>query len=610
MRARALGGIVPLMRWALVLALCACGSSGDDTSSVGTTALFDPAGDDFYALPFPNDLRRHSDGSLDLTGFPAKTPIVQKYVDAAQTLDGFGLNTTIFARFDGPIDPASLPDPAGSIATGASVYLVNLATGVRLPIIVHFMTVARGTVGTNNLSARPYPGFTMDEGATYALVITSRVVDPSGVAVSPASGFQPGDKLTAFLADHPDDVVSAAVFTTQHATQIALALKAGVYAAPMPNAENVVVNNETPFTLVTGQYDAPNFQVGDVPYTTTGGQIVVGADGVAVAQRTERLRFAMTVPNNVSMPTSGWPIALYQHGTGGDWMSFIDDGTAQRLTAQGLAVISMDQVLHGPRNPGGDPEVSFFNPQNPQSIRDNIMQGTADAYSQLRLAVGMAIPNGSDTIKIDPTKVYFFGHSQGSETGPGFVATAPSLKGAVLSGCSGLVYMAVIYKTMPTDIAAAVETLIRDEPYDEDNPTLALLQMWMEHSDPVNYARLMVREPLDGIAPRNIFQSEGFTDTFAPNPGIEAFATAIGGDIVQTVDEKDVEGITLRGRQVLAPPFSNNIGGTTTAVLAQYKQKANSDGHFVVFEVPAAEKQSAQFLGTLAATGTATVVAP
>jgi len=357
-------------------------------------------------------------------------------------------------------------------------------------------------------------------------------------------------------------------------------------------------------------YDAPNFQVGDVPYTQSGGQIVVGSDGLAVVQRTEHLRFAMTVPNNVSMPTTGWPLVLYQHGTGGDWMSFIDDGTAQRLTAQGLAVISMDQVLHGPRNPGGDPEVSFFNPQNPQAIRDNIMQGAADAFSQLRLAQGFAIPNGADTIQIDPTKIYFFGHSQGGETGPGFVAFEPSLKGAVMSGCSGLVYMAMIYKTAPVDIAGAVETLVRDEPYDEDNPTLALLQMWMEHSDPVNYARLMVREPVDGNAPRNIFQTEGFTDTYAPNPGIEAFATAVGGDLVKTADEKDLEGVALRGRQVLAPPFSNNVNGATTAVLAQYKQKAGSDGHFVVFEVPAAEKQSAQFLGTLAATGTATVVAP
>jgi hypothetical protein len=45
-------------------------------------------------------------------------------------------------------------------------------------------------------------------------------------------------------------------------------------------------------------------------------------------------------------------------------------------------------------------------------------------------------------------------------------------------------------------------------------------------------------------------------------------------------------------------------------VLAQYKKRFGSDGHFVVFEVPSAEKQAAEFLGTLAATGHATVVSP
>ena len=49
---------------------------------------------------------------------------------------------------------------------------------------------------------------------------------------------------------------------------------------------------------------------------------------------------------------------------------------------------------------------------------------------------------------------------------------------------------------------------------------------------------------------------------------------------------------------------------TVTAVLAQYTMLPGSDGHFVVFEIPAAEEQSAQFLGTLAATGHATVVVP
>src|SRR5262249_49365727 len=148
----------------------------------------------------------------------------------------------------------------------------------------------------------------------------------------------------------------------------------------------------------------------------------------------------------------------------------------------------------------------------------------------------------------------------------------------------------------------------------EDNPSLALAQLWIERADGVNYARYMVREPQSGpdgttLAPRNIFQTEGFTDTYAPNPAIEAFATAIGGDEVVTAAEKDLQGLTLRGRSAKSPPITGNLGGAT-AVLAQYTMAPGSDGHFVVFDIPNARKQSTQFLATLAATGHATVINP
>ena len=138
--------------------------------------------------------------------------------------------------------------------------------------------------------------------------------------------------------------------------------------------------------------------------------------------------------------------------------------------------------------------------------------------------------------------------------------------------------------------------------------------MWFERADGVNYAPLMVRRPgkaPDGtpLRPRNIFQTEGFTDTYTPNPAIEAMAVAIGGDQIQLPAQRAVPGLALRGRQVLAAPISNNAGGVT-AVLGQYKSAPGSDGHYVVFDIPAANHQSAAFLGTLARTGTATVVAP
>jgi predicted esterase len=500
---------------------------------------------------------------------------------------------------------------------GASVYLVNLTTGERTPIIAHFRADKTNTIGDNRLAVRPYPGFGLDEGATYALVITRRVRDASGAAVEGTSEFEDTlakkswyAPLKEYLAQNPDDVVSAAVFTTQHATDIGLAIRKGVFGTTAPTASDVLATTSVPqYTVFTGNYTAPNFQTGEPPYASDGGEIQVGTDGVAIVQRMEAMRFALTVPPG-PVPASGFPICIYAHGTGGDYESFIADGTATRLAAEGIAVISTDQVLHGPRNPGGDPEVAFFNFSNPYAGRDNALQGAADAWSQMRLALGMSLDDGTrHAIHFDSANVFFFGHSQGGLTGPAFIAFQPTLKGAVLSGTGGILYLSLLYKTAPVSFPELIASVTRDNPIDEDNPTLALAQMWIERADGANYARLMVRHPPASNGPKNIFQTEGFTDTYAPNPAIEAFATSLGGDIVRTASTMPVEGLTLRGRTVVDPPVTDNLAGVT-AVLAQYNQQPGSDGHFVVFDIPAAQKQSAEFLGTLARTGHATVVSP
>jgi len=615
----------------LGFALCAC----DDSS---TTAIFAVPGGtvtagDFYDLPFPSDLRRTESGALDLSEFPTNALLLQQMRTAASELDGFGLSSAMFARFDGGLDPESLPSAWTSTEPTSSVYLVNVdpdspERGTRMPILVKFRALGTQTIGINNLVVRPYPGFPLDEGTTYALVITTRVKGDGGGSIGVAPDmkklagkdtdpaivharevYQP---LLDFLDepgdDERDDVASAAVFTTQHATNIAESIRRGVAAAPAPVPTDIaVLMGTSKFTIFAGNYLAPNFQAGDPPYKNSPtGRITVGTDGLATMQRMESLRFSLVVPVG-DVPPNGFPIAIYSHGTGGDYLSGYDDGTAERLAAEGIATISMDQVLHGPRNPGGNPELDFFNFGNVYAARDNALQGYADGFSQLRLARALSFADAGRTIAFDMTKVFFFGHSQGGTTGPGFVAFEPELKGAVFSGTAGLLYLNLLNKTEPLNIPALVETFLRDEPVDADNPSLALVQMWIDRSDPVNYAPLMVRRPPPGVAPRAIFQTEGFTDSYSPNIGIEAFATALGGDIVKEVATKPVEGLDLRGRTVQDAPVTNNLNGVT-AVLAQFNMRPGSDGHFVVFDIAAAKQQAAKFLGTLAATGKATVV--
>jgi len=600
---------------------------------------------EFYQLPFPNDLRRDQDGHPMLADYPRRVPIVNDYLDACQTLDGFGTNNAIFTRYSGAIDVDTLPaDPAASLAPDASVYLVDVDPsspyrGQRSPLVFRFQDYEGWTIGDNWLSALPSPGFPLHQKTTYALVVTTRLRAALDADLLPDTDFAaitagavPGDPYLAEAravyqplldwldepgGDERADVVSAAVFTTQSVTDIMAQLRERIRTLDPPAARDLVrvpIKNVN-FFWYDGLFDAPNFQTGQVPYLSSGGDIVMAADGLPEVQRMEELRFSFTVPDQ-EVPPEGWPVVIYAHGTGGSYHSFVSSHTALRLANQGMAVISIDQVLHGPRNPGSDPDIAFFNFQNPYAARNNAIQGALDDFSVVRLIEnfgdwtdpgdGASLPR---TIRFDPTRIYFFGHSQGGLTGPPFVAYEPLVKGAILSGAGGLLYYALLNKTEPVNIADLVHAVIIDNPLDEFNPVLAILQMWVERSDTINYGPLLVREPPSvgeqQLAPRPIYQSMGFIDHYTPLPTIEALAVAIGGDQVAPVIEP-IEGLALRGRGVVEAPVANNLDGTT-AVLVQY-QATTDDGHFVVFDVPAAIIQSARFLGTLARTGTATLV--
>lgn len=622
------------------------------------TAIFqlprDGVAQEFYALPYPSDLRRDDAGHPLMADYPRRVDIVNRYLDAIESLDGFGTNGAMFARFTGPIDPGSLPAPAASEDDpAASVYLVDVdpaspARGERIPLRFRFQTYAGWTIGENWLGALPYPGFPLAEHTTYALVITDRLhsagggdvlpdVDwlavrdpaaadavPEAVVTRATARYQP---LLAYLdqpgGDERADVVSAAVFTTQTVTRIMGDLRARVWQLPAPEAHDVMElqSGGADFIPFDGLYEAPNFQTGTVPYQSEsdGGDIVYDEDGLPKVQRTESLRFSFTIPTG-PMPATGWPVALYAHGTGGDYHTYIEDRTANRLAAEGIATFSIDQVLHGPRNPGGDPELNFYNFTNPLSARNNTIQGAADDFSLLRVAIGLRYHPGEGSavtypeVRFDPARLYFFGHSQGGTTGPPFLAYEPLIEGAVLSGAGGCLYYALLNKTEPVDITGVVGSVVLDNPLDEFNPVLALLQTWIERSDPINYGPLLTRTPPPGpapaaapMAPKAIYQSMGLIDHYTPVPNIEALAVAIGGNLVGP-ELEPIEGLALRQREVLAAPVTDNLDGTT-AVLAEYKA-TGGDGHFVVFDVPAARRQSAEFLGTLARTGTATLVTP
>jgi len=404
--------------------------------------------------------------------------------------------------------------------------------GARAPLQIRFTPGARLAIGPNWLACLPLAGSPLRERHTYALVVTRRLRGVDGTPVLPSPDWlavrggapladpdltvartaaQPLlDWLDEAGGDERIDVVAAAVFTTQTTRDMVQKLRGRISALAPPVLVGLTKTGTTAtHAAYDGTYSAPNFQTGSVPYATTGGEILLDSgDGLPVVQSTESLRVSFTIPLGTA-PAAGWPVVLYAHGTGGDYHSFQVDGTAQRLAQRGLAVLSIDQVLHGERNPGGSPAADFYNGANPLAARDNTLQDAADLFFLARVAESASFVADTDTIDFDGSHVSFFGHSQGGQTGPPFLAAEGGVQGAVLSGTGGVAYLSMLHKTAPFDLAATVESLVADGPLDRFHPVVSLIQTWLERADPVNYGRLLTSEPLAGIASKALFLSEG-----------------------------------------------------------------------------------------------------
>lgn len=605
----------------------------------------------FFDLPWPDDFRVTEDGTVDVSRFPNPTmrDELQTYLDVITARQrGHGLNGAVYFRFSRAIDTATLPaDPEASRDSGASVFIMNVdpdspGVGTRWPAVFHYRDCPTRFWAHHTLAVRPVYGFPLDGATTYAVVVTKDVRPSSGTgadayavdadlqAVLDGAGGDPaltragevyGPALDV-LAMHGvarDAILSLSVITTQDAVGELVRLRDWIvssYTAPTAvMADWRWRRNEVPYELVEGRYGpSPILMQGELPFTTAGtGDILYEADGTTpmVAQELDP-RFALTIPKT-TMPAAGYPIAIYQHGTGGDWQSFVADGTADSLTREGVAVIGVDQIHHGERNPTMDtnPDYLFFNFLNPLAARNNNRQSALDVVQQARFVRGLTVPTtivmrGGMQVHFDPAKVYYFGHSQGGLNGPLFLAVDDTARGAVLSGAGATLPIALIEKTEPISILLAVYLFlglpgssamdaVAREDFTYEHPVVTLLSAWVDSSDPSAYVHMLFHAPREGFAPKSILQTEGFMDDYAPPAGIESLAAAAHIPLIEPV-HRPIEALELRGLMPLTAPVTGNVGaGMATAGLLQYPM----DGHFAALRNDDAKMRIRMFFRTM-----------
>jgi hypothetical protein len=631
---------------------------------IAPASLDDLKDDHWYDHPWPSDLRRDGDGTVRFTGFynPHLIPLLDQYLtDSKGLLKGFSPTALGFMRFTGDIDPSTLPATAQASAdSSSSVQILDIDPnspehGTRKPAQTYWRKDDGVYWFKDTLAVGPALGYPLRANTKYAIVATNKLLTSDGKPMPPSDDlravldlapvtaktqaahdlYAPAVKELGALGVAASSIAHLAVFTTGDPTAEAFAVAKEVrenFTAPLTR------DGSWKATDTTGDYDVyegmygptPNYQQGKIPFTAhgDGGNFVFDANGRPVLQGQYDLRFALAVPNATKCPApaTGYPVTLYSHGTGGDYRSFINDGTAQAITQQCVAIMGIDQLFQGIRPgspPADDPnrdndiDLTFVNIQNPIAMRANGAEAAADITQQARLftvskiTVPASVSHTGAAIGFDGSKLTFFGHSEGGKAGELYLAVDNQTRGGVLSGSGASIVIACLEKTKPTPSLAMVVRTLLQLTHEEDagelvpqHPVMQILQSLGDSGDPYVYATFTTH-PKNGWAPKSVYQTEGIAsdgtgDSYAPPHGIEIAAVAKGLPRqlpgVHPVVESTVADVTIP-----AGGLSGNVAnGQATGILAQFVPPPNVDGHFVVFSVPEARLQAARFVRSLA----------
>ncbi|HVU04934.1 MAG TPA: Ig-like domain-containing protein, partial [Polyangiaceae bacterium] len=615
--------------------------------------------------PFPDSFYTVEDASTR-TGrrVEVRTPDldadVLQLIDAAiaptTKLDGMSPIAPIVVALPAAVDPTTIPRTAAeSLSPLATLGLFDVDPaspnhGKRVP----FDALLRDEADRSGDPAHVlvvFPSVPLEPRGRYAFAVTNRVlVDPSR-PLEASSFFRVVSSGAAATADElrtapgllrvtaelerttpplrVDDLALALAVDVRSDDDLPLdllAIRQQVLAAPPPAFTITQVVADTAAgsdvaAVVTGTWSPLNF---------TSDQTFIARDGAGRPKSvgTETLPFTLAIPK--SAKTTKAPLVMYQHGQPGSSEVEVPAEARRGLPGSGLALIGFTDYANRVIIPDGD-VVSL----NAQAIAALFASGDlpdylsllthAEQLSFLRLLPTLGIidvlplgaPDGVPDLDVNAPLGYF-GISQGSIHGTGFLAFAPEIHAAVLTVGGGRFSGTLVHQTSEAlyqGITDILPTLTRADFY----AGIALVQMGYDRQDPLTLARFFRRAPLSlGTTARaSVLMTEGLGDSLVPWYSTRAGAHALG--LSQLVPAAEAVPFLPQ----VTGPVSANVDADTTGAFYQFVPAgyplatsspgcvalAETEGHFCPQSASEAIAQRTTFLKS-AVSGVPTVLHP
>jgi len=628
-----------MRRTAFVLALMitACSDDGSPPSTVAFELDAPLAGETYWDLPFPSDLRLTANGRPDLAGFPNPRglPVVEDLLSVAAERHGFPVMPIAWFRFTGDAPTHTL----GGLADGARIIDIDEASperGTTFPVVAQSMT--EDAFGTGLVAVAPRPGIVLRASTRYAVVLDKSfapgVESPSAFRTL-AEGETPGGARGAAAAAlytplwpmiDADDVLVATVFTTGDEVDVMYKRSEQIRAAYDATIANVTkdATSTADYCSFTADVTFPKFQVGQAPYSSDG-RFVLDGNGMPVSQGTETVPLRITLPAG-TMPGGGWPLWQYFHGSGGASFDLVDegptlvaDGPPQAgegpgvvVARRGIAAASSSLPIDNERLPTAG-SYDYININNLSAFPYTFQQGVYEQRLLLDALLELDLPgcNGG-TEHFDATKLVAGGHSMGGMYTNMVTAIEPRYGAVTPFGAGGMWNLMILDTAIVPGARSLLGTVFG---VDGDlltfvHPAVALLGLGWEIADPINSMARIARRPLPGFTPRHVSQPVTTGDKCFPKPGFHPAPPAHGdeqaGELVWPTTQEALATDGLDG--LVAYPVTANRG--TTAVVVQYAEPAIVDAHQIYRQLDEVKYQYGCFLASYMRDGVPTVPAP
>ncbi|MBA3818114.1 MAG: hypothetical protein H0X17_04435 [Deltaproteobacteria bacterium] len=551
------------------LLLVACGGGDKD---LATPAQCNPLGGASCVLPWPSAIYEVDDATTE-TGrrlaipagaLPTNIDGIPIEPDTYNTKDGFSSAVPMLMAFEGGVDPANLvhySDFAASLTPASPTVLIDMATG---ELVVHFAELdARAADDPAKQALVIRPSKLLKGGTRYVVAIKKSLKSASGGELPITEGFQAlldGEATTHALLEKvrpryeeifaaleakgiaKTDLVTAWDFTTASRSSVrADLLNARDAAMPLMGTNGASLTFTMTETAQTdariakrfeGTFDAPLLLTNNGS-TALSTRMVRGADGTPMPTGLYKVPYTAIIPTCALTSATPVPIMIYGHGLLGDSTQAASGGT--RTAAANVCAVAIGTDMRGMAASDVPNVVHTLNDVNQSgSIFDPMVQGMINHVALVQVARGpmastLFAKQGGGSL-VDPTKVHYYGISQGGIMGTTVCAIDPVIEKCVVQ-VGAINYSLLLERSL--DWPRYRTTLIGAYPDPLDTTLIInLLQHEWDRSEPTSVADVIVGDGFPGTPKKHVFMQIAIADDEVSNLASEYQARTMGIPVV------------------------------------------------------------------------------